>query len=120
MSNWIEKLTGSLEQKKQYQEYKARMDALPAGYRDAGAALDRYIMHAGGIADGETLVRLCADLADLLEEHAANGTPVRDVVGDDPVEFAEDFLANYSDGHWLGKERRRLKEAIARIEARDE
>jgi DNA-binding ferritin-like protein (Dps family) len=35
------------------------------------------------------------DLADLFEQGAADGTPLRDVVGEDPVEFAEAFLANY-------------------------
>ena len=33
------------------------------------------------------------DLADLLERAAADGTPVREIVGDDPVEFAEAFAA---------------------------
>ena len=32
-AKWIETLTGSLEQKKQYKQYKARMEALPEPYR---------------------------------------------------------------------------------------
>ena len=32
-AKWIETLTGSLEQKKQYKQYKARIDALPEPYR---------------------------------------------------------------------------------------
>jgi DNA-binding ferritin-like protein (Dps family) len=39
---------------------------------------------------------------------------VRGIVGDDPVEFVEAFVANYSDGSWINKERRRLNEAIER------
>ena len=31
-AKWIETLTGSLEQKKQYKQYKARIDALPEPY----------------------------------------------------------------------------------------
>lgn len=80
-AGWIEKLTGSLEQKKQYKQYKARLEALPGDYRVAARALDRYVMYAGGIADGEVMMRMFGDLADLFEEHAAAGTPIRDIVG---------------------------------------
>ena len=38
------------------------------------------------------------DLADLFEQAAADGTPIREIVGEDPVEFAETFLQNYSKG----------------------
>ena len=56
--------------------------------------------------------RMLEDLADLFEQSAANGTPIRAVVGEDPVEFAETFLANYSEGQWINKERSRLIKAI--------
>lgn len=110
--NWIELVTGSLEQKKQYKQYKARTKALPADYRTAIEALDRYLMYFGSITKGETLVSMMEDLADLFEQSAANGTTVRDIVGEDAVEFAETFLANYSEGQWINKERKRLTDAI--------
>src|SRR5690606_34374501 len=44
MTNWIETLTGSLEQKKQYRECKARLKALPEPYREAAKAHDRYLL----------------------------------------------------------------------------
>jgi DNA-binding ferritin-like protein (Dps family) len=59
------------------------------------------------------------DLADLFEQSAANGTPIREVVGEDPVEFAETFLQNYSEGQWINKERARLTEAIERAAGED-
>ncbi|WP_449374664.1 hypothetical protein [Arthrobacter psychrolactophilus] len=34
------------------------------------------------------------------------------MVGDDPVDFAETFIANYSDGQWMNKERKRLTDTI--------
>lgn len=115
-ASWIEKLTGSLEDKKQYRQYKERVRALPTPYRTAVEGLDRYVMYAGGIADGATLVRMVDDLATLFESAAADGTSVRDVVGEDAVAFAEDFLATYKDAQWITKERTRLTEAIARAE----
>ena len=36
------------------------------------------------------------DLADLFEQAAADGTPIREIVGKDPVEFVEAFAENYS------------------------
>lgn len=116
MTNWIEKVTGSLEQKRQYREYKAQLKELPGSYRTAAEAMDRYLMRASGIADGETMMNMLTDLMGLFAEHAAAGTPIRDVFGDDPVEFAEDFIANYAEGSWLRKERSLLTETIARAE----
>ena len=38
------------------------------------------------------------DLADLFEQGAADETPIREIVGEDPVEFVEAFLRNYPKG----------------------
>lgn len=53
-AKWIEILTGSLEQKKQYKRYVSRIDALPEPYRAAAKAVQRYFMFYGGVVDGET------------------------------------------------------------------
>ncbi len=88
------------------------MRQLPESYRSAVEALERYLMYAGGIVKGDVLLTMLDDLADLFEQSAANGTPIRAVVGEDPAEFAEEFSRNYSDGRWLTKERERLTRAI--------
>lgn len=115
-TKWIETITGSLEQKKQYRQAKARLDALPAPYRAAAHALGRYFMHYGGITDGDTIVRMLLDFADLWERAAADGTPLRDIVGDDPVAFAEEFAQAYGGRRWIDKERARLTDAIDEAE----
>ena len=112
---WIEQITGSLEQKKHYRQYKARVGQLPANYRAAIDALERYLMYFGAITKGDILVSMLEDLADLFEQSAANGTPIRAVVGKNPVEFAETFLQNYAEGQWINKERKRLTDAIDRV-----
>ena len=81
MTNWIEAVTGSLEQKKQYRRYKARMEALAAPYDVAAKALHRYLMYYGGVVDGETSVTMMGDLVELWERAAVDGTPVREIVG---------------------------------------
>jgi DNA-binding ferritin-like protein (Dps family) len=110
---WIELVTGSLEQKRQYRGYRARIEALAEPYRTVARALQRYFMYAGGIVtDGETTVKMLGDFADLWERAAADGTSVRAIVGDDPVEFAEAFVQAYVGKHWIDKERVRLTKAI--------
>ena len=88
-AKWLDSITGSLEQKKQYKQAKARLESLPEPYAAAGEAVNRYLMYFGGVVDGDVIVRMFVDLADLWERAALDGTPVREIVGDDPVEFAE-------------------------------
>jgi DNA-binding ferritin-like protein (Dps family) len=112
VTKWIETLIGSLEQKKQYKQGKARIDALPEPYVTAAKAMHRYFMYYGGITDGDTLITMFSDLADLWERAAADEMPVREIVGEDPVDFAEIFAQAYGGKQWIDKERARLTKAI--------
>ncbi|MBO4209001.1 DUF1048 domain-containing protein [Micromonospora echinofusca] len=111
-AKWIETLVGSLEQKKQYKRHMARMEALPEPYRGAARAFHRYFMYQAGIVDGNTMITMLGDFVDLWERAVADATPVRAIVGDDPVEFAETFVQAYSGRQWIDKERERLRKAI--------
>ena len=111
-AKWIEALTGSLEQKKQYKQALARIDALPQPYRTSAKALHRYLLASGGIVDGDTLIKMFDDFADLWEQAAADGTPVREIVGENPSEFADTFAQSYAGKHWADTERKRLADAI--------
>jgi DNA-binding ferritin-like protein (Dps family) len=119
-AKWIEQVTGSLEQKKQYRRYKARIEALPEPYGTVAQALERYFMYYGGVTDGDTAVTMMGDFADLWERAAADGTPVRAIVGEDPVEFAETFALAYTGARWIDKERARLTTAIEEAERAQE
>jgi DNA-binding ferritin-like protein (Dps family) len=112
MANWIETITGSLEQKKQYRQYKARTEALPEPYATAAKAFQRYFIYYGGFTDGDTLITMMGDFVELWERAAADGTTVRAIVGEDPVEFAETFAQSYSGTQWIDKERARLITSI--------
>ncbi len=114
-AKWIETLTGSLEHKKQYKQAKARLEALPEPYLTAANAFNRYLMYYGGVTDGDTMVRMFVDLADFWERAAVDGTPVAEIVGDDPVDFAETFAQAYGGKRWIDKERARLVEEIDRV-----
>jgi len=106
-------ITKVIGEKGQWRQYKARARQLPASYRTAVDALERYLMYLGGGGDGTAIY---VDLVDLFEQSAANRTPIRQIVGEDPVEFIETFVRNYPKGTWVVRERERLTSAIARAE----
>jgi DNA-binding ferritin-like protein (Dps family) len=62
---------------------------------------------------------LVEDLADLFERAAADGTPIREIVGDDPVEFVEALVRNYEQGGYVARERERLTNVIDRAAGDD-
>jgi DNA-binding ferritin-like protein (Dps family) len=100
--------------KRRWRAYKARTQQLPASYRTAVEALQHYMMYCGPGGDGAEAATMFDDLVELFEQSAANGTPIREIVGEDPVEFLETFVRNYPDGQWRLRERNRLNSAIAR------
>jgi DNA-binding ferritin-like protein (Dps family) len=112
VGKWIEAVTGPLEQKKQYRKDRARIDGLPEPHRTAARAMHRYLLHCSGVTDGDTLMAMVTDLADLWERASLDGTPVREIVGDDPVDFAESFAKAYGGREWMDKERARLTQAM--------
>ncbi|WP_040839726.1 DUF1048 domain-containing protein [Nocardia brevicatena] len=103
------KVIGDLGNKQRWRQYKARTKQLPEGYRVAVEAFERYLMYLG--PGGSTAI--FEDLLDLFEQSAADSTPIRAVVGDDPVEFIEAFARNYQQDSWKNRERKRLTDAIA-------
>jgi DNA-binding ferritin-like protein (Dps family) len=118
--NILELIIGSFDDKKQWRAYKARVKALPEEYRTAVEGIERYLMHSGDTpADWNRAATMFDDLADLFERAAADGTPVREIVGEDPLEFVETFVRTYSDGGWIAKERERLRKTIDRAAGED-
>ena len=101
---------GSLEQKKQYRQLKSWLDSLLSPYGGA-------IRHCSGTSWSTAALRGRSSPHDderprLWERAAVDGTPVRAIVGDDPVEFADSFVQAYVGKRWIDKERERLNKAI--------
>lgn len=110
--NWLAaKIIGP---KKEWRAYKARVKALPAPYAEAVAGVERYVMHFGGVNDATQAQSLFNDVIDIFERAAADSTPIRDVVGDDPVEFADALIRNYQQTGYVAKEQQRLRDSISR------
>ena len=116
MSGFISKMIGP---KRRWRAYKARVKQLPEGYRTAVDAIERYLMHFVA-ADGDSAASEFEDLADLFERAAVDGAPIREIVGDDPVEFVEAFAQNYTKGGYVpDRAREQLISAIKRTVAED-
>ena len=107
------------DEKKRYRHYKARKRQVPASYHEAVDAVERYALRFGSAA-GETVVTMLEDLVEIFEQGLREGTPVREIVGVDPVQFADEFLKNYPANQWVAKEQQRLAHTVnhaARSEA---
>jgi DNA-binding ferritin-like protein (Dps family) len=114
-SGLISKVIGP---KRRWRAYKARVRQLPPNYRAAVDAIERYLMFFGPM-DADSAGSLLEDVADLFERAAADATPIREIVGDDPVEFVEALVANYTKGGYVTRERERLIRDIARAAGED-
>jgi DNA-binding ferritin-like protein (Dps family) len=97
--------------KKRWRAYRARVKQLPPDYRAAVMAIERYLMHFGAV-DADSASALFEDVADLFERAAADGTPIREIVGEDPSEFVDALIANYDRGGYVAREHARLNRAI--------
>ncbi|MET9365632.1 DUF1048 domain-containing protein [Streptomyces sp. NPDC006632] len=110
-SGFLSKLIGP---KKRWRTYKARVKEFPGNYRTAVEAIERYLMHFVP-TDEDSNASMFEDLADLFEQAAADGTPIREIVGEDPAEFVEEFARNYSEGGYVpARARKQLTDDIAR------
>jgi DNA-binding ferritin-like protein (Dps family) len=113
MSEFASKVVGD---KRRWRQYKARMRRLPDGYRTAVEGIERYLMYFGPL-DGDNAASLLEDVADLFERAAADGTPIRQIVGEDPVAFVDALVENYEKGGYVARERARLTRTIERAHA---
>ena len=105
--------------KRRWRAYKARVKQLSESYRTAADAIEHYLMHFVPTDDDQAASEF-EDLVDLFERAAADGVPIRDIVGDDPVEFAETFAQHYTKGGYApDRARKRLVSAVNRAAAEE-
>ncbi|MFE4077745.1 MULTISPECIES: DUF1048 domain-containing protein [Peribacillus] len=84
MVNFIKKI---LDDKKEYKEMMARVEALPGDYPEAYKKICNY-MWGFPSGSGMDMLRIQYDLIDLFEAGAADGKDVLEVTGEDVIAFA--------------------------------
>jgi DNA-binding ferritin-like protein (Dps family) len=90
MSDFLNKILGDLEQKKEWKEVQARAKALPEEYRTVFDEIKNYIWQGGAMVSNPT--NLFKHLVDMFEEGAAAGKHVLDVTGDDVAAFVRELV----------------------------
>ncbi|MEX1638841.1 DUF1048 domain-containing protein [Enterococcus sp. C1(2024)] len=112
MSNFkalIKKVVGD---KKEYKEYKRRIAALPAEYRQVFQEIEKYAWHFSDHS-GANMFNALTDLLDLFEEGAANGTPIKNITGEKVCDFAE-TIVNEVAGKWTDKQKEKLNHQFSK------
>jgi DNA-binding ferritin-like protein (Dps family) len=111
--------------RQRWRAYRARVKRLPEPYRQAIEAVQRYSYYSGltaGLESGTGIQAMLDDMIDLFEQAAADGTPIRDIVSDDPADFVDTFVQNYKgpkDRSWETGKQEELSDAINRAAGAD-
>ncbi|MDT2595508.1 DUF1048 domain-containing protein [Enterococcus dongliensis] len=107
---WYKKMRN---EKKRYKDYLKAKEELPKEYGQALTALDHYMMNFVGSGD---FMGIFEDLLQLFADGAAEGRSISELVGNDPVKFADEIMAEYPEVLWYSKTRKKLKNEFERIE----
>lgn len=90
MSDFIQKIIGDLEGKKEWKAVEARAKVLPEEYRIVYDEIKQYVWHGGtGLMDPSNLFKR---LVGLFEDGAANGRHVSEIAGDDVAAFVDELV----------------------------
>ncbi|WP_088043357.1 DUF1048 domain-containing protein [Bacillus sp. EAC] len=106
MLNFIKKI---LDDKKEYKEMMARVEALPGDYPEAYKKICNY-MWGFASGSGMDMLRIQYDLIDLFEAGAADGKNVFELTGEDVTAFANGLIDQAK--RWDDKLRNNLNKSI--------
>lgn len=106
-------ISNLITDKKRYKQFQKDTVLLPPAYAQTLQALEKYIWNFA--KSGHIMVAL-EEMLHMFQESAAEQVPVQNVVGADPVEFAENIMANYPDDLWLIKYRQQLRQRVKEAE----
>jgi DNA-binding ferritin-like protein (Dps family) len=110
--NFWETITGS-DLTREWKALEARAEALPADYREAWDKVKVHLFPYGDFT-GRNLMSILDGVLGLLEETAADGQPVHEVLGDDIA----GFCAALAGGQGARNHRDRWREQLNRNVAR--
>lgn len=106
MFNWYKKYRA---EKRDYKLYKKRIDNLPEDYRQAMKAIETYLW---SFAKGAGMFYILKNVLEMFENAAADKLELKEVVGDDLAEFADNLLLEFPEETWLDKERKKLRKSM--------
>jgi len=99
MNNFLNKIIGDLEGKKEWKALETRAKALPEEYQMVYGEIKHYVWQGGtGVMDPSNMFK---KLVDLFEEGAKSGKHVSEVTGDNIAAFVDSLVHDqktYTDG----------------------
>ena len=110
--NFWERVTGS-DLTREYRGFEARAEALPAGHRAAWDEVKVHLLPYGSFT-GRNLMPILDGVLGLLEETAADGQDVREVLGDDIPGFCAAVAGGEGARSYRDRWREQLNGNVAR------
>ena len=110
--NFWEKITGS-DMKKEWKEFAARAKKLPADYQKAWEEINAHLWQHSDFT-GRNLMPILDGVLGLLEETAAEGQSVQDVLGNDIEGFCSALAGEEGAKSYRDKSREQLNNAVAK------
>jgi len=110
--NFLERITGS-DMTKEMKSFESRAKKLPADYQDAWEKINTNLW-AHSDFTGRNLMPIIDGVLDLLEETAADGQSVQEVLGDDIKGFCSALVGEEGAKSYRDKWREQLNNNIAK------
>ncbi|GAA3608583.1 hypothetical protein GCM10022419_111910 [Nonomuraea rosea] len=110
--NFWESMTGS-DLTREYKAFEARAEALPADYRAAWEEIKGHLMLHGDFT-GRNLMPILDGALGLLEETAADGRSIHEVLGDDIAGFCAALAGGEGSRSYRDRWREQLNRNVAR------
>jgi DNA-binding ferritin-like protein (Dps family) len=110
--NFWEKITGS-DMTKEFKNFESRVEKLPADYQMAWGEIFTYLMPHSDFT-GRNLMPILNGVLGLLEETAADGQSVQEVLGDDIKGFCSALAGEEGAKSYHDKWREQLNNNIAK------
>lgn len=110
--NFLEKIIGNMEDKREWKKMEARAKQLPGEYHHAYKAIQKYMWTTGGLTDWKDTKRIFGGILDLFEEGASENKKVTDLTGEDVAAFCDELVKDATT--WQDQYREKLNDSIRR------
>ncbi|WP_125708441.1 DUF1048 domain-containing protein [Lacticaseibacillus porcinae] len=106
-------ISNLIQDKKRYKQFLKDVNALPAPYAQTLMAIQKYLWN---FARSGSIIEPLEEILHLFQESAAENVPVQQIIGSDPVAFAEDIMVQYPEALWLIKYQNQLRQQVKEAE----
>lgn len=110
--NFWDKITGN-DMTKEFKAFELRVRKLPADYQNVWEEINTNLLIYGDFT-GRNLMPILNGVLDMLEETAATGQNIKDVLGNDIKSFCSELVGEEGSKSFRDKWRKQLNNKIAK------